>query len=195
MAKQSSLSDDELNDLLRRAKEGVDDAFTDLWIHEEPEIRRLARWKARGPVVNDELSLGLSNRVAEVVWRKLPVFQGVRIQEFRSWAKGILEKIVQNLGGRQRRYAELPIEIADDTQTVSRKFRDKEEQLRLLSMLTEDERLIVSYRFLENRTLDEIVEEYSNRGLPLTDVAVRQRLSRATRRLAEIIRRERSIGD
>ncbi|HQZ68544.1 MAG TPA: hypothetical protein PLY87_25820 [Planctomycetaceae bacterium] len=195
MLKRNNRSDDELYELLRGAKDGDKDAFNELWIHEEPEIRRFSRWKARGPVVNDELSLGLSNQVAVVVWRKLPIFQGTSIQEFRRWAKAILEKIVKNIGGRQKRYADLPIEIADDTLTASRKYRDQEDRQRLISMLTENEQIIVKYRFVDCLTPEEITRKFVESGINLNVTAVRKRLSRVTHRLAEIIRREQSIGD
>ena len=135
-------------------------------------------------IINEEGSLGFSNQVAIVVWRKRSTFQGETVGEFENWVFAILQKVILKANYRRRlKTASIADDPAANEATISRLFRERDFAESLLSKLSSDEAQLIRWFHMEELSVEEIVLLLEKTKLEASASTVRQRLCRARKRM------------
>ncbi|MBI1314491.1 hypothetical protein GC176_24630 [bacterium] len=189
---QAAKPDDDgsLDELVRRFKSTGDrEAFETLWKHVEPAIRGVFRAKTFTRALNEEETAGLANEVAIVVLRKRGTIPGTTMAVFRNWVFAIQNKIQLKANRHRTLFMNLPESFRGADATVSRLVRDQEwGEVKLNQLGGEDSKVLRQYYF-DSLTVKGIAD---SEGVSLA--AVKQRLSRARKRLRDLVEGEEKEG-
>ena len=184
MTHAAATAESHLNQLVQDWKRGSRTAFDQLWQNVECRLQRVARKMASPRAINEEGSLGFSNQVAIVVWRKRSTFHGETFDEFDNWSFAILQKVILKANCRRRlKTASIADDHAANAATISRLFRERDLAKSLLSKLSSDEAQLIRWFHMEQLSIQEIVGLLEAAKMSVKANTVCQRLRRARKHI------------
>jgi RNA polymerase sigma-70 factor (ECF subfamily) len=176
---------DEDERLVRRAQQGEQDAFAEIYERYQPALYRYVYYRVRDTTAAEDLTAAVFLRVVE----KLDSFR-YEGRPLLAWLYTIAGNAVIDYHRRTERSRVVPLdeEVVDRSRDVERAVERRLTQSRLadaLAELTEEQRQVITLRFVEGMTSKEV-----GRVLDKSTGAVKALQHRALAALARILKTE-----
>lgn len=181
-------TDQHVRTLVRRAQEGDDEAFAELYAHFFPSIYRYSAFRLPAALAED-----VTADVFVKAWEKLHTYKAHKDVPFAAWLFRIARHTVIDVYRKDRAFDEVPETLADTDEYNRAEHRTEQKELlrtvrRALDQLPGRYREILMLSYMGDLSHSEIA-----RVLRLTEGAVRILKLRALRKLEGFLSPE--IGD